>query len=472
MSFSRPASLNFQLCRSLMKTLCLLALLPGLAWADGAHPDPGHLQQTVLVILRFPPQGITGELSATDESYINAQLSIVSDFFWTNSNQSLRVNFETIKVLQSVAASDYEKYTVPPPNPNPNNLPPTFEYAASYNATVHQSLARRLIDPRQYAGVMMIYYPSNRPGTLIENTWIWFNDQLGGSSLNPGFSSIVYQGTGFSLYPPILHEYCHQLHHRFQNEAHDSTPAVDGFAPDGFIDSDWMTKPNAPNQLSTIAQELGFLTGTTFHPGDDVPWLAAILKYYVGPIDPFHPRGSLHAVNYRWLEGRRPDDVVLGVFDGGELKKMYDFAKPDDALVYVSGDNEARGLPTGSPPSFWFRAAPGHTAAFGTQTGFGLYLLKKVSFNYEIAPDDDTFQVHLMYYDVYNHPVDVRIDDGNFVLGRQKFATNRKVITLPVPKEVEDFQIVFQKGNQLSGAAANDDWALVGNISLEASLAP
>lgn len=464
MSHPRPLSLNFQLCRSLVKIFCLLVFLPGLAWADGAHPDPGHLQQTVLVILRFPPQGITNALSATDESYINAQLAIASDFLWTNSNQSLRVNFETIKIEQSVAASDYEKYTIPPPNPNPNNLPATIEYAASYNATVNDSLARRLIDPRQYAGVMMIYYPSNQPGTLIENTWIWFNDQLSANNLNPGFTSIVYQGTGFSLYPPILHEYCHQLHHRFQNAAHDSTPPVGAFAPDGFIDSDWMTTP--------VGQELGVLLGTTFQQGDDLTWLAAILKYYVTPRNIKQPRSTLHAVNYRWLEGRYPDNIVLGVFDGGELKKMYDFAKPDDALVYVSGDNDVRGRPTGSPPSFWFRAAPGHTAAFGTQTGFGLYLLKKVTFNYEIAPDDYTFQVHLVYFDVHNQQVDIRIDDGNFVLGRQKFATNLKVITLPVPREVEDFQIVFQKGNQLSGAAANDDWVLLGNISLDTSLAP
>jgi hypothetical protein len=461
MSFSRPATLNFQLCRSLIKIFSLLVVLAGLAWADGVHPDPGHLQQTVLVILRFPPQGITGELSATDESYINAQLAIVSDFFWTNSNQSLRVNFETIKIEQSLAATDYECYG-------------QTGCAAKYDATVHQSLANRLVDPRQYAGVVMIYRPTTAPGGQFYNTWIYFNDQLGGPKLNPGFSSIIYN---YNSQPPlsqyIEHEYCHQLHHRFEFEAHDSTPPVGGLAPDGMIDSDWMTTPGGPaGQLSTIAQELGFLTGTTFQPGNDPPWLAAIVKYYVGPGDRLHPHGTLHAVNYRWLEGRRPDDVVLGVFDGGELKKKYDFAQSDDALVHVSGDNDTTVRPAGTPPSFWFRAAPGHTAAFGTQTGFGLYLLKQVAFNYEIAPDDYSFQVHLVYYDVNNHPVDLRIDDGNFVLGRQKFATNRKVITLPVPLEVEDFQIVFQKGNQLSGAAASDDWALLGNISLDTSLAP
>ena len=92
---------------------------------------------------------------------------------------------------------------------------------------------------------------------------------------------------------------------------------------------------------------------------------------------------------------------------------------------------------------------------------------------YEIAPDDYTFEIHLIYYDFQNPttPIDVRIDDGEYVLGRQKFSTNRKVINL-VPREVEDFQIAFQKGSQLNGAAANDDWAIVGNITLSATPAP
>jgi hypothetical protein len=138
----------------------------------------------------------------------------------------------------------------------------------------------------------------------------------------------------------------------------------------------------------------------------------------------------------------------------------------------VRGDNITRVNFPGSPGVFWFRATSGGTAAFGTQTGFSRYLLAQVAFQYEIAPDDDTFQVHLVYYDDYGKLVDERIDDGIFVLGRNKFASNHKIIKLPIPLEVEDFQIVFQKGNLLEGAAANDDWALLGNISLETSMAP
>ena len=457
-------SLLGHIFRSLIRALGTLFIFTSLAAADGVHPDPGHIQQSVLVILRFPPQGVSGELTKLDEDYITSQLKAVSDFLWNNSNQSLQVNFEVVKMLQSVAGADYECY-------------PNVGCAAKFNSVVQHSLASRLMDARQYAGVIMIYRPTNVPPQgLFYNTWIFFNDQLSGPKLNPGYSAILYQyGTSPPLSQFILHEYCHQLHHRFQYMAHNSVPAVDGLASYGFIDSDWMTTPGGPSdQLSTTAQELGYFLGTTFHPGDDLPWLSAILKYYVGPKDPSHPNGTVHAVNYRHLEGRYPDNVVLGAFDGGELKTKYDFARSDDVLVHVSGDNNTLVRTTNTPASFWFRAEPGHASAFGTQTGFGLYLLKQVSFNYEIAPDDYTFQVHLVYYDFQNPatPVDIRIDDGEFVLGRQKFSTNRKVITLQIPQEVEDFQIVFEKGNQLTGAAANDDWALIGNIVINASLAP
>ena len=441
----------------------LLFAMSSLLYADGVHPDPGHLQQTVLVILRFPPQGVTGELTPADEQFIATQLKAVSDFLWANSNQSLQVNFAIVKILQSVAASEYECY-------------PGVGCAATFDTLVQHSLADRLIDARQYAGVIMIYRPTNTPQQgLFYNTWICFNDQLGGPCLNPGYSAILYNYNGT---PPlsqyILHEYLHQLHHRFQYMAHNSVPAVDGLASFGFIDSDWMTTPGGPpGQLSTTAKILGDFLGTAFQPGDDVPWLSAILKYYVGPIDKLHPRGSIHAVNYRHLEGRYPDNVVLGAYYGGELKTEYNFANSDDLLVYIAGDNITFITTTSEPASFWFRALPGNTAAFGTQTGFGLYLLNRIAFNYEIAPDDYTFEVHLIYYDVHNPttPIDVRIDDGEYVLGRQKFSTNRKIIDL-VPREVEDFQIVLKKGNQLNGAAANDDWAIVGNITLSATPAP
>ncbi len=203
MSHSRAPSLMFQLCRCLMKVLCLLFLLPSLAWADGVHPDPGHLQQTVLVILRFPPQGISGELTPSDETYINSQLGMVSDFIWTNSNQSLLINFQTVKILQSLATSDYECYGA-------------TGCTAPYDDVVGQSLASRLLDPRQFAGVVMIYRPTNAPGGLFYNTYIYFNNQSAGPFLQPGLSSIIYT---YNSQPPlsqyILHEYCHQLHHRF-----------------------------------------------------------------------------------------------------------------------------------------------------------------------------------------------------------------------------------------------------------------
>ena len=214
-------------------SLLIFALVfPMLMRGDGVHPDPGYVEQTVLVILRFPPQGASGEMTQLEETDVNNQLKAVSDFLWSNSNQSLRVNFAIVKILQSVETADYECYT-------------GVGCAAKFDALVQHSLANRMIDARQYAGVIMIYRPTNAPPQgLFYNTWTFFNDQLGGPQLNPGYSAILYKyGTTPPLSQFILHEYLHQLHHRFQKMAHNTVPAVDGLASFGFIDSDWMTPP-------------------------------------------------------------------------------------------------------------------------------------------------------------------------------------------------------------------------------------
>jgi hypothetical protein len=172
---------------------------------------------------------------------------------------------------------------------------------------------------------------------------------------------------------------------------------------------------------------------------------------------------QLHPVNYRWLEGDR------GAFYGGEVNTYFDFQHTDDGLIHVSGDNIAF-VRIGSPDSFWFRAMPDHTAAFRTQTAFGRHILRSLAFNYEIAPMDYSFQVWLEYHDNRGNLVRRRIDDGVYSLGRQKFDTNRKHV--PIELEVEDFRIVFQKGNEIVGRGASDDWALLGNITLNVAPAP
>lgn len=211
--------------------LILLNLIehPTLALANGAHLSPGFVQQHVLVILRFPPQGATNALSANDESYINSQLSAVSNFLWTNSNQSLKVTFETIKFEQSLVASEYECFNSP-------------NCTAFYDNTLDQYLRSRLVSPEQYAGVVMIYQPTNVPPSnsnpsvssgLFYNTQIWFNSELDipvSSRHSPGFSAVFYSGNNPNQTPPlsqfIEHEYLHQLHHRFANEINDATPPV------------------------------------------------------------------------------------------------------------------------------------------------------------------------------------------------------------------------------------------------------
>ncbi|MGZ5098898.1 MAG: hypothetical protein ACXWF6_16025 [Usitatibacter sp.] len=421
----------------LLRALCLVvvtfAFVQHPAHADGAHPDPGYLQQTVLVILRFPPAGVSGQLTAADETYITSELIAASDFLWTSSRQSLRVDFQVVKILKSVVASDYRDYG-------------TSGSAAKYSASVSQLLASRRINPAQYAGVMMIYRPTNAPPNLFNNTWVWYNDEISSHKGNPGFSSVIYSGTSSSvpLSELVVHEYLHQLDHRFEKEA-----ANPDSAQHGFINPDDKTNPSG--------QQLASLLGTTF--ATNPAFYAAMLKYYVGPLN------TLHLVNYRWLDG------IRGVFRDAELKTSYDFSQPDDALVHVSGDDISSPDST-NPGSFRFRAASAHSAAFGTQTGSGLYLLRQIAFNYEIAAGDYSFQVHLIHYDQMGNPVDQRIDDGIYKLGRHMLATNRKVITFPTPVEVEDFQIVFQKGNNLSGIPALDDWVLLSKLIVDASRAP
>lgn len=406
-----------------------ISKLPGPVVADGANPDSGHLQQTVLVILRFPPEGVPGELTAGDENHIDLNLAQASEFCWTHSRQLLRLQFHRVKFLESLVASDYKNYGA-------------AGYAAKYTSAIHQSLARRDIDPRRYAGVLMLYRPTNASGGLFYNTWIWFNDEISSNEKSPGFSSMFIGNPNVPLWELIVHEYLHQIDHRFEKES--GNPDT---AQQGFMNPDHMTQP--------AGQRLAELLGTTFTT--PVSYYQAMLAYYVGEDD------ELHVVNYRWLDG------IRGTFYGGELKTVYDFDDPDDRLIHVSGDN-ITSIQASNPVSFWFRASPGDTAAFRTQTGYGRYLLKQVAFNYEIAPGDYTFRVHLRYVDNRGNPVNVRIDDGLYTLGRQKFRNNRKKINLE--QEVEDFQIVFHKGNQLSGSAATDDWLLLGDIKLNADLAP
>jgi hypothetical protein len=142
-----------------------------------------------------------------------------------------------------------------------------------------------------------------------------------------------------------------------------------------------------------------------------------------------------------------------------------------NTLVHAAGDNMTLSR-TGNPSSFWFRALPNHTAAFRTPRVSGTHRLRRLAFNYEIAPLDFTFQVWLVSRDAQGQIVQKRIDDGAYILGRQKFATNRKVVLIDCEAVVKDFEIVFQKGNQLKGQAANDDWLLLGNIMLEVAPAP
>lgn len=239
-----------------------------------------HLQQTVLVILRFPPEGIAGALSAVEEAQIEAQLALASDFVWTHSRQTLRVVFHRTKFLESLLAKDYKKYG-------------KVGFAGKYTAAIHASLDRRGVDPKKYAGVLMLYRPTNAPDGLFYNTWVYFNEELSGSRRHPGFSSI-FTGGGVPLWELVVHEYLHQLDHRFEREADNPDSAQQGFM-------------NPDHKDEPAGQQLAALLGSSFPT--PIAYYQAMLGFYVGDDD------NLHPVNYRWLEGAR------GAFTGGELKR-------------------------------------------------------------------------------------------------------------------------------------------------------
>lgn len=411
---------------ALAAALTVAALLPLPAQADGAHPDPGHLRQTVLMILRFPPEGQPGALTPAEEAHVNSQLDAAANFIWVESGQSVAVKFDTVKIYQTVQAADYRVYS--------------SGAAAKYTSGMHSALERRGINPKDYAGVMMIYRKTNAPSGVFNNTWIYFDEELSGERDQPGFSSVVFN-SGSILHEIIVHEYLHQIDHRFQYEA--SNP--DGLHR-GFINPDLLS-----NEGPGLAQWLGVSIST---PRD---FYRAILKAYRGA------DGKYHRVNYKWLEGKR------GAFYGDEAKRVYDFGRPDDMLVHHSGDNIKYAATVTSPDSFNFRAHPGGSAAFRTQTAYGRHILRSVAFNYEIHPQDYTFQVWVVYYNSKGVRTERRIDDGVYTLGRGKFSQNRKVIQ--VNAWAEDFQIIFRKRNLLRKDIYND-WVLLGNLVVSFDRAP
>lgn len=410
----------------LVAALALTTLLPLRAQADGANPDPGHLRQTVLMILRFPPEGQPGALTVAEEAHINTQLDAAAGFLWVESGQSLMVKFHTVKIGQTMQAADYKAYT--------------GGAAAKYGSSMHSVIAGRGINPKDYAGVMMIYRKTNAPAGVFNNTWIYFDEELSGERDQPGFSSVLFNSTNI-LHEIVVHEYLHQIDHRFQYEANN---------PDG-LHRGFMNPDLLGSEGPGLSQWLGIPVST---PRE---FYRAILKAYRGS------DGNYHRVNYRWLEGPR------GAFYGDQAKGLYDFRRTDDLLVHYSGDNIKYIASNTSPYSFNFRAHPGQTAAFSTQTAFGRYILKSVAFNYEIHPRDFTFQVWVSYYNSKGVRTLRRIDDGRYTLGRGKFSGNRKVI--PINAWAEDFQIIFRKSNLLTSDIYND-WILLGNIVVDFDRAP
>jgi hypothetical protein len=233
----------------------------------------GYLQQEVLVILAFPATG-SQALTPAEKTHIINQVKAASNFIWMNSNKTLRVNFKRLTFDMTLDRSDYEVYG-------------GNQVAAKFSKKIRTAVTNRNVLPEEWAGVILIYRPTNAPGgSLINNTWKYLDDP---TQTLPGFSSVLFNGTD-ALSEVIVHEYLHQLDHRFEEAA-----PKDLFAGEAafkqpnthlsFMNPDSMNDPAGKQ----IAKQLT----TVF--SDPKEYYKAVLKYFLGGDD------RLHKVKYSLL---------------------------------------------------------------------------------------------------------------------------------------------------------------------------
>jgi hypothetical protein len=164
----------------------------------------GYLEQAVLVILCFPPPRAAQSLTPEEEAHIIKRLAVTSAFLRANSSQALRVKFTRLKMHITLDKTEYQSYG-----------PPTAQsLAANFSQGIQDLLRRQMVDSQQYAGWVMIYRPVNAPTHLINNTWTYLNYV---EKTTPGFCSVPFDGGNTNaLSKAIVHEYLHELDHRFK----------------------------------------------------------------------------------------------------------------------------------------------------------------------------------------------------------------------------------------------------------------
>lgn len=101
----------------------------------------------------------------------------------------------------------------------------TLRYIAKYNKTFDDILVHNCgIKPYQYDYILRVYkHPPKLVSGFYANTWMWYNQYLGTPHLKKGYTSLLANPTPPpGVIPPpmwetMVHEYCHQLEHRFND---------------------------------------------------------------------------------------------------------------------------------------------------------------------------------------------------------------------------------------------------------------
>jgi hypothetical protein len=112
----------------------------------------------------------------------------------------------------------------------------SHRFIAFYNHDFDEILVKNCgIQPYYYDYIIRVYkHPASLPTGFIANTWHWYNEYLGTPKLQKSYTSAIVT----NLMPPhavvgevFLHEYCHQLQHRFSDVGINSIVDPDTHGP-------------------------------------------------------------------------------------------------------------------------------------------------------------------------------------------------------------------------------------------------
>lgn len=168
------------------------------AW--NVHISAGNIRQKLLFIVNGYDRNMVGTIEGDIRKF--------EQFVQNATNNEITIEHKLI-ALPNIDSSELVNYGE------------KWGFIAGYSWKLDQELRKQGINPFDYAGIFRIYnHPySSHNSAFGGNTWIWFNDRLGRKD-RPGYTSIIGQQMYQGQEPPadyILHEYLHQLDHRFND---------------------------------------------------------------------------------------------------------------------------------------------------------------------------------------------------------------------------------------------------------------